>query len=108
MNDGSDPNINTPSTAWTTIRDKLIALSQEKGFELVFATIPTVPDINHEAKNKWIRESGYRYIDVASGVGADGTGAWTEGYLSSDKVHPSASGAEAIYRQVALDFPDFK
>ena len=108
MNDGSDKDINTPSASWTANRDKLIALSKEYGFEIVFTTIPTVPAINHEAKNKWIRESGYRYIDMAAGLGADGTGAWTEGYLSGDKVHPSALGAGAIYNQVIKDLPEFK
>lgn len=107
MNDGSDTNIDTPSLAWTVNRDKLIALAEEKGFELVFTTIPTVPNINHEAKNKWIRESGYRYIDMAAGLGADGTGAWSEGCLSGDNVHPSAMGAEAIYNQVIADLPEF-
>ena len=107
MNDGSDSNINAPSNAWATNRDKLIALSEEYGFEIIFTTIPTVPNINHEAKNKWIRESGYRYIDMAAGLGADGTGAWTEGYLHTDNVHPTNAGAEAIYNQVAKDFPEF-
>ena len=108
MNDGSDTDINTPSTAWATNRDKLIALSHEYGFEIVFVTIPTVPNINHEAKNKWIRESGYRYIDVAEALNADGSGAWTDGMLSTDKVHPTALGAEAIYKKIAADFKEFK
>ena len=107
MNDGSDPNINTPCKDWATNRDKLIALSEECGFEIVFATIPTVPTRYNEAKNKWIRESGYRYIDVAAGLGADGTGAWTAGYLSGDGVHPSNSGGEAIYRKILEDLPEF-
>ena len=106
MNDGSDKDLNTPSTGWATVRDKLIALSDEYGFELIFTTIPTVPNINHEAKNKWIKESGYRYIDMAAGVGADGTGKWIDGYLHSDEVHPTNAGAEAIYKQVAKDFPE--
>ena len=106
MNDGSDKDINTPSAGWATIRDKLIALSEEYGFELIFTTIPTVPNINHEAKNKWIKESGYRYIDMAAGVGADGTGKWIDGYLHSDEVHPTHAGAAAIYKQVAKDFPE--
>ena len=107
MNDGSDSDVNTPSSAWTTNRDKLIALSQEYDFEIVFATIPTVPNINHEAKNNWIRNSGYRYIDIAEALGADGTGAWTDGYLSTDNVHPTAAGSQAIYNAVITDFPDF-
>lgn len=108
MNDGSDPDLNTPSKTWETYRDKLIELSEQEGFELVFATIPTVPKINHEAKNKWIRESGYRYIDMAAAVGADGTGAWAEDMLSTDNVHPSASGSAAIYQQVKKDLAEFK
>ena len=107
MNDGSDTDINTPSAAWTSVRDQLINLADILGFEIVFTTIPTVPNINHEAKNKWIKESGYRYIDMAAGLGADGTGAWTEGYLHTDKVHPTARGAEAIYKQVIKDLPEF-
>ena len=107
MNDGSDTDINTPSLAWSANRDKLIALSEEYGFEIVFTTIPTVPNINHEAKNKWIRESGYRYIDMAAGLGADGTGAWTQGCLHTDNVHPTAKGALAIYNQVITDLPEF-
>ena len=107
MNDGSDTDINTPSLAWSANRDKLIALSEQYGFEIVFTTIPTVPNINHEAKNKWIRESGYRYIDMAAELGADGTGAWHEGYLASDNVHPAIRGAEAIYEAVKKGLPEF-
>ena len=45
---------------------------------------------------------------MAAGLGADGTGAWCDGYLSGDKVHPSALGAGAIYNQVIKDLPEFK
>ena len=107
MNDGSDPDANTPCQDWATNRDKLIALSKECGFEIVFATIPTVPTRYHEAKNKWIRESGYRYIDVAAGLGADGTGKWSDGYLSGDGVHPSNAGGAAIYIKIVEDLPEF-
>ena len=108
MNDGSDTDINTPSSAWSSNRDKIIALSEQYGFEIVFATIPTVPNINHEAKNKWIRESGYRYIDMAAALGADGTGAWTDGYLHADNVHPTVEGSVAIYHCVIANLPEFK
>jgi hypothetical protein len=107
MNDGSDPNANTPCQDWATNRDKLIALSEEYGFEIVFATVPTVPTRYHEGKNKWIRESGYRYIDVAAGVGADGTGAWHDKLLCGDGVHPSNLGGEAIYKRILEDLPEF-
>ena len=106
MNDGSDTDINTPSKGWATNRDKLIALSEEYGFELVFTTIPTVPNIYHEGKNKWIRESGYRYIEMAGALGADGTGKWTDGFLKTDNVHPTKLGAEAIFNRASIDVPE--
>lgn len=114
MNDGPDTDINNPSSAWTTNRDNLIALSKEFGFEIIFTTIPTVPTINHEAKNKWIRESGYRYIDMAKAVIDENTGEWKEGYLNTNDpdeknhVHPTEEGAQAIYAQVKKDFPEIE
>ena len=69
--------------------------------------MPTVPSINNEQKNAWVRASGYKYIDFAKAVGADGTGAWYSGMLSGDNVHPNDKGAKALYTQAITDFPEF-
>ena len=105
MNDGSDSNINTPSTAWKTGIDSIIDICRKNGITPVLATIPTVPSVNNEAKNKWVRESGYQYIDFAKAVGASPSGVWYSDMLSSDEVHPSATGGLALYNQALTDFP---
>lgn len=106
MNDGSDTDENIPSANWVTYRDKVIEKAKEIGCELIFATIPTVPNINHEGKNAWIRNSGYRYIDFAQAVGASANGTWYDGLLSSDNVHPTGSGAVVLGGRVLTDFPE--
>ena len=106
MNDGTDTDDITPNADWVTERDNFIALCETNGIEPIFATIPNVPSINHKGKNKWIRESGYRYIDMCHAVGADVNVNWYGDMLSSDKVHPSESGAKALFAQVLLDLPE--
>lgn len=105
MNDGSDTDGNPPNL-WINSRDAFITACQNNGIEPIFATIPTVPTVNNEAKNAWVKASGYRYIDFAKAVGADGTGAWYSGMLSGDNVHPTAKGAKALYTQVLIDLPE--
>ena len=111
MNDGGDTNASTPASDWTTAQATLRALCEQKGIELILATIPTVPTINHEGKNTNVRASGYRYIDFAKAVGADSSGHWF-GYgtdhdmLSSDGVHPSDYGAKALFGRAVLDVPE--
>lgn len=106
MNDGTDTDDTTPNADWVTERDKFITLCETNGIEAIFATIPNVPSINHKGKNNWIRESGYRYIDMCHAVGADVDVNWYGDMLSSDKVHPSESGAKALFAQVLLDLPE--
>ena len=105
MNDGGDTD-DTPSSGWATVQNTLRSLCRDKNIELVLATIPTVPTINHEAKNANIRESGYRYIDFAKAVGANAFGVWYGNMLSSDGVHPADDGAKALYGRILLDLPE--
>ena len=65
-----------------------------------------MPTVNNEQKNAWVRASGYRYIDFAKAVGADENGVWYSGMLSNDNVHPSVTGAKALYTQVLVDLPE--
>lgn len=104
MNDGGDADANTPSSTWMSNMEKVVKLT--KDVELVLATIPSVPTINHEAKNAWVRNSGYRYIDFANAVGADANGIWKDGMLHADGVHPTTLGARALASQVLIDFPE--
>lgn len=105
MNDGSD-SADAPSNNWVTGRDNFLTLCENNHIAPIFCTIPTVPTVNNEQKNTWIRASGYRYIDFAKAVLATSSGSWGTGMLSGDGVHPTANGAKALYYQVLTDFPE--
>lgn len=105
MNDGSDGD-SAPSTSWVNARNNFISLCENNGIEMIFATVPTVPTVNNEQKNEWVRNSGYRYIDFAKAVGANESGVWYDGMLSNDNVHPTEKGAKALYTQVLIDLPE--
>lgn len=105
MNDGSD-SASAPSSSWVTGRDAFLSMCDEVGAIPIFGTIPTVPSVNNEKKNEWIRSSGYRYIDFAKAVGANSIGTWYSGMLDTDNVHPTEKGAKALYAQALVDFPE--
>lgn len=104
MNDGGDSS-EAPSRTWLTAINSVINICEENDIKLILATIPTVPTINHEQKNSFVRNSGYQYIDFAEAVGATSSGSWFTGMLSSDNVHPTVAGAMALYQQAITDCP---
>jgi len=106
MDDGADADADTPSAAWAAGVADLLAKCTAHNIEPLFVTIPTVPSISNEGKNKWIRNSGYRYADFAKAVGATSAGAWSAGMLAADSVHPTDIGAKAMYSQLMADLPD--
>ena len=115
MNDGSDTDEDTPNTNWLTYANNLDNLCKNNNITPIFVTIPNVPTINHEGKNKWIKNSGYRYIDLAMAVGAttyvsgvrNWYGAGTDyDYLAADGIHATAFGGRAMASQVLQDFPE--
>ena len=105
MNDGSDTD-DSPSSRWMDGVNNVIGICEENNIIPIFATIPTVPNINHRKKCEWVKNSGYRYIDFESAVGADVNENWYNGMLAGDKVHPTESGAKALYRQAICDCPE--
>lgn len=108
MNDFNDTNINTPNTAWKTAYDEFLSLCKSNNILPILSTIPNVPQRTHIAKNKIVKESGYRYIDFAHAVGADEQGAtWYDSLLSDDKTHPSVQGARVLYGEALASFPEF-
>ena len=102
-NHDSDTDINTD---WKTCVEELIEICKKKNIELILATIPNVPTINNSFKNEYVRNSGYRYIDFATSVGASNDTTWYDDMLSSDGVHPSIQGAIALYGQAVADVPE--
>jgi hypothetical protein len=106
MNDGSDADSLTPNTNWLTAVDNVINYCTVNSIIPILATIPSVPNIYHEGKNNYVRNSGYRYIDFAKAVNAQADGTWTTGLLSGDNVHPTNAGAKVLASQVLIDFPE--
>ena len=104
MNDGDSSS--AISTDWKKVADSLISLCEERGITLIFSTIPNVPNINHKYKNDYIKESGYRYVDVCEAVGADSGTSWYTGLLGSDNIHPSYKGRQVIAYRVISDVPE--
>ena len=104
MNDSADTT--GVNNYWLTNIQKFISICIGLNIIPILSTIPSVPSKNHEFKNTWIRNSGYRYIDFAKAVGAQANGTWYEDMLSSDNVHPSKKGAIALASQALCDFPE--
>ncbi len=118
MNDFDDlPD--APNPDWMEATAGFIAACEENGVTPVLVTVPTVPERFHDRKSEWVRNSGYMYVDWYAAVGAkpwDGsqedldavaaTGrhrGWDADYLYQDEVHPSESGAAALWMQVKKD-----
>ena len=104
MNDGTDTS-ESPSATWKNKIDQLLSICDLYNITPILATIPTVPSINHEKKNEYVRNSGLQYVDFAKAVGATPLGVWYDNMLSEDEVHPDIAGGIALYYRVLTDFP---
>ena len=91
---------------WLNSTKEFLDICKEKGITPILSTIPSTPVVNNEPKNEWVRNSGYRYIDFNRAVGAEKDVAWYPEMLYKDNVHPARGGAEALYSQVLVDFPE--
>ena len=83
-------------------------LCDQNGIELIFNRIPLVPTrlTENNAVNNYVMASGRRYIDSYSAVGANASGVWYSGHLSSDGVHPDPLGASALTARMISDVPE--
>ena len=102
----NDPSVDEPEPKWLEATKEFLEICKEKGIVPILSTIPCVPNRINEAKNAWVRASGYRYIDFNRAVGADKSKEWYPGMLCPDRVHPAENGAAALYSQVLIDFPE--
>ena len=94
------------NTSWITTTNSFISLCKAHGITPVLATIPTTPTVNNDPKNAWVKASGYRYVDNEKAVVNPATGAWYDGLLSGDNLHPSAQGAKVLASRLVLDVPE--
>lgn len=89
---------------WLTATQRVIQICEENNIGIILATIPSVSTVFNGWKNKWVRESGYRYIDFDAAVITSGS--WREGLLSSDGVHPTTIGASVLASRMLIDAPE--
>ncbi len=95
------------NSVWLYYTELFIKKCQEKGIEPILCTIPNCPNIRHDHKNEYVRNSGYRYIDFAEAVGATQVGSsWYSGMLHQDNVHPTETGAVALAIRAITDVPE--
>ena len=105
MNDGGDTG-NTPSAKYSSGIAQVESICTANGIELIYATIPSIPNQSNEGKNTYVRKTGKRYIDFAKAVGASSSGVWYTGMLDVDNVHPTETGAIALYHRAIADCPE--
>lgn len=108
-------NDNSGLSGWQTNIETVMNLCEENGITLILTTIPKVISTTYKNKEEmtaYVRQSGYRYIDVTKAVGSNSNGEWygngeNWNYLSTtDNVHPTSYGAKAIATQFLIDFPE--
>ena len=105
MNDGDNGAVNS---SWHNSLNTLRSICTGKNIKLVLATIPSVPNVDNSYKNAVVEASGYDYVDQNHAVGADLSTSWFTGLLSSDGVHPTAKGVNAIVQEVTRVMPYIK
>lgn len=118
MNAGND-NGTSPNATWLEKTQSMLSMCEEYYITPILSTVPTVPNGSHVYMNQWIRESGYRYIDMAiavedpNDINTDHPNHWknwgeTNQMLAGgdDLTHPTSYGAKALYSQVLSDFPE--
>ena len=113
MNDGIDIDEDTPNESWLSCIMQVIDLCEKRNITPILCTIPNAlgenlsPAVNyyHGGKSKWVRNSGYRYIDYALAVGSTDDGYWYDGCKGID-IHPTPMGAKMLAQQMMIDFPE--
>lgn len=57
--------------------------------------------------SNWVRNSGYRYVDLNKAVTVDGLGVtWIDGYVNADGTHPTVLGHSAIFETFQRELPE--
>ena len=97
-------NIDTYTTNMQTYIDWLL----EIGVAPILVTVCPAAGNNIIAQmNTWVRNSGYRYVDLSKAVTVDGLGVtWKDGYANSDNTHPTPLGHQVIYETFVTELPE--
>ena len=115
MNNG-DKN-NEVNVDWLASTEEFLDICEAKGIIPILSTIPSASKdgkeiyINNSYKNAWVRNwaktTGGRYVDFEAAVVENTeTGAWYDKMFYSNGLHPDLRGAQALYMQAVVDFPE--
>ena len=93
---------------WEQNITELVRICKEKDIELILATIPNCTTVNNKYKNKYVINSGFKYIDFSKAVGAEIDAGWYDSMLENvvDPVHPTETGAIALYNEAIATCPE--
>lgn len=99
--------MNDNSVLWKNYSQLVEKLCRERGITLIYQTIPwpTTGSAEKAKINKFIKDSGYRYVDGYSALCKDANGTWYDG-MNDDGTHPTTLGAKVLAGQVLVDFPE--
>ena len=98
--------MNDSNESYKNYLDQLRPLCSDLGITLILSKIPTVPERDKEIINSYVAATGLRYVDYYKAVGTNSAGAWRDGYLDTDKVHPTELGAKALAARLVVDVPE--
>ena len=91
------------NVSWIESTEKFLEICEEKGITPILVTLPEITGAANDMKNDWVvswaGKTG-RYIKFASAIGSDNESeVYTDGNLNQ-------LGAEALYMQLLIDFPE--
>ena len=87
-------------------------LCDNNGIELVFEYPPLYPNsvnIDTTALRNAVLATECRIVDFSMAVGChieNNDVVWYDGYLQSDKIHPTENGSRALVMQIINDIPE--
>ena len=98
----------TNMTTWQTNMTVMESMIRSAGAVPVFCTLPPeTADTNPvNVQNPFIRNSGWRYIDMARALTINGDGVTRNESLFADALHPNDAGMAVMYSRVRLDVPE--
>jgi hypothetical protein len=108
-NSSSSTNQTTAFNEYKNSMELLISEIQKLELTPVFMTIPPLSNklTFVDSVNGWVRDSGYRYVDMNKAVTTDSDGhTWNPDYVKADGIHPTVLGHEAIYNAFVKELPE--
>ena len=98
--------VSSSATMISQLQSIITLLESNNIIPVLFTIEPKTTGFNvqHQAVNVWIRQSGYNYVDMEA-VFVDPTGAIIDSLFLGDGVHPNVQGHALILQRIKMDCP---